>query len=259
MLVRKLVPLGALLALAACGGSTSAANSLRPTPSPQRFRNGASGQLVKITGTTLILSGSNGDTTVVYTAATRFSRTSAAALGDIVPGLCLIATGQKDASGAVTAATVRLSTPLNGSCVPERAGSPTPGAGGFFGGGGGANRPRPTPPPNFGFAAGMVTAVSGTQITLSPLAGGASSVTVPTTVAVSKTVSATAADLQIGECLAAAGRRDASGTVQAVSITITPPNASGTCATRGFGGFFGRAGGGGGFFGGGGAAQGAGG
>lgn len=245
MLARKLLPLGAVLALAACGGTASAAGAPKPSPSP-RVRNGASGQLVKITGTTLVLSGTNGDITVVYDGSTRISKTSSAGLGDIVPGLCLVATGQKDAAGALTASTVRLSNPVSGSCAPQRsAGAPTPGGFGSFGG----NRARPSPPAGFGLAAGTVTAVSGTQITITPIAGGVSSLTVPTTVTVSRTVTATSADLQVGECITAAGRRDASGTVTAVALTIAPPNASGTCSVRGFGGFFG---GGGGFFGGGG-------
>jgi hypothetical protein len=84
--------------------------------------------------------------------------------------------------------------------------------------------------------------VNGTQVSLTPMGQGASSVTIPTTVRISKTVPAGASDLQIGECLAAAGRRDQDGTVHATSLTITPPNASGTCGARG------AFGGGGGFF-----------
>lgn len=239
-----------LLALSACAGNVSA-SSPKTSPTPGRaFRNGASGQLVKITGTTLILSGTAGDTTVVYDSTTRISRTSTASVADIVPGVCIFATGLKDATGAVTATSVRVTPSSNGSCAQ---GAPAGGGGGagggLFGGGGFATpRPgRPTPPANFAIAAGLVTAVTGTQVTLTALTGGSSTVSVPTTVLVSKTSAATAADLQIGECITAGGQRDSAGTVHAGSLTIRPPSASGTCGGFGRGGF----GGGGGFFGGG--------
>ncbi len=241
-LVPALLPL-LLLAAAACGGPVSA-SSPKASPTPGRgFRNGAAGQLVKITGSTLILSGTNGDTTVVYDSSTRLQRTSTAAVGDIVPGVCIVATGQKDATGAVTATSVRITPATNGSCA--NAGQ-QPGGGfpGFA-----TPRPgRPTPPAGLSFAAGLVTAVSGTQITVQQQAGSAT-ISVPTTVRVSKTSAATAADLQVGECITAAGQRDSSGTVQARSLTISPPSASGTCGGFGRGGFFGGGGfgGGGGF------------
>lgn len=251
MTIRKFLPAVALL-VAACGGAASASGGT-PSPSPSaRVRNGAFGQLVKITGSSLILSAQSGDTDVDFDSSTRVQRTSSASVGDIVPGVCLFATGQKDSTGAVTAAVVRLSNPVDGSCAPQRTATPSPGAfggGGIFGGG---PRVRATPPANFGLVAGLVTAVSGTQVSLQPLGGSVSSVTVPTTVTVSRTEAATTADLQVGECISAAGRRDSAGTVHAASLTISPPNASGTCSAGFGGGFFRSGGGGGGFFGGGG-------
>jgi uncharacterized protein DUF5666 len=245
-----LVPL--LLVLAACAGNVSASAQPKASPSPGRgFRNGAAGQLVKITGATLILSGRNGDTTVDFDSSTRITRTSTASVADIAPGTCIVATGQKDAGGVVTATRVRITPATNGSCAGPVTGQ--------FGGGGGGGFPgfatprpgRPTPPADFGFAAGLVTAVSGTSITVKAATGATSTVTVPTTVGVSKTSEGKAADLQIGECVAAAGPRDASGTVKARMLTISPPSASGSCSTFGGGGGF--------FFGGGGAGGGAGG
>jgi len=247
--VPVLVPL--LLLAAACGGPANASSGPKASPSPGRgFRNGASGQLVKITGTTLILSGTNGDTTVTFDSSTRISKTSSAAVGDIVPGICIVATGTKDAAGVVTATTVRLTPATNGACPAPGTGQGGGGGGGFGFGGFATPRPgRPTPPANLGFGAGLVTAVNGTQITVKSANGAASTVTVPTTVRVSKTSPATAADLQIGECVMATGQRDTSGTVAARALIISPPSASGTCGgfgRGGFGGFFGGGGGGGG-------------
>jgi hypothetical protein len=238
----------AVVGLAACGiGSTgSAAPAASASP---RFggRNGASGELVKINGMTLVVNNQNGDITVLYTSSTTFQRTSTGTLADIATGKCLVATGQKDAAGAVTAATVRLTDKVSGAC--------TLGGGGFGPGGGPGNgtppTPRPTPPagrPNFSFVAGEVTAVAGTAITVKDSTGASQTVTVPTTVRVSKSSPASASDLALHQCLTANGTRDSSGKVTARAISIVPPGPSG-CATFGR---FGGGGGGGGFGGGGG-------
>jgi len=112
---RMLVLMALTLAVVAtaCGSAATASNGASSSPSPQRgggqFRNGASGQLVQINGQSLILTGPTGDVTVTVSSTTTFTRTSTAVLADIVPGDCILATGQKDADGLLTATTVRLS------------------------------------------------------------------------------------------------------------------------------------------------------
>ncbi|HXA41367.1 MAG TPA: hypothetical protein VNV65_00485 [Candidatus Solibacter sp.] len=238
------------------GACSIGASAGAPTASPsanarQGARNGAAGELVKISGTTLVVNSANGDVTVVYSDSTLFLKTSTGSFADILAGTCMIATGQKDATGAVTAATVRLSDKVNGAC---QAGGPGgPGAG-----------PQGTPPPtpqaspranraNFSFVAGEVTSVAGTTITVKNAAGTLQTVTVPTTVRVTKSASASASDLALHQCLTAAGSKDSSGKVTARAISIVPAGPSG-CSTggRGFFGGGGFGGGGGGGFGGGG-------
>jgi hypothetical protein len=231
-----IVVVAAACVMAACGSGASAAKS-STSPSPARggqFRNGASGQLVQINGQTLILTGASGDTTVTITSATTITRTSTATLADIVKGTCIVATGQKDASGLLTATTVRVSPKASAGCAQNRIGpSPAPGA---------SPRPSPTAQPNMAFVTGEVTAASGTSITVLTATAGSQTITVPTTATVTKTSTTTAADLRTGECLRANGSKDASGTVQATSITISPAGPSGTCSSGFPGG--GRPGGG---------------
>jgi hypothetical protein len=236
--MNRFVPMFALagvVLLAACGGKASASSSV-PSPSPNRgaqFRNGASGQLVQISGQQLILTGTAGDTVVMLTSTTTFSRTSVAALADVVPGACIVATGRKDASGALTATTVRISPKAASGCT----------AGGFgpgFGAGaspqpGASPRPTPSGVPNAAFVAGEVTAANGVSITVLTAASGSQVITVPTTASVTKSATATTADLTTGECILATGPKDASGAVQAATVAITPAGPSGTCTT-GFGG-----------------------
>ena len=244
---RMVVLIGAALGIVATAcGSAATANTSTSSPSPSggaaaQFRNGASGQLVQVNGQTLILTGPNGDLTVTYSSTTTFTRTSTAVLADIVPGVCIVATGQKDSTGALTATTVRLSPkPAAGCGAAGRFGpnaSPPAGA-----------SPRPTPAGQVPLAlvSGEVTAASGVSITVLTTTGGSQTITVPTTAAVTTTVVISPTALQTGECLRATGARDATGTVQATSITITPAGPSGTCVTgfggRGGGGGFGRPG-----------------
>jgi hypothetical protein len=236
------------LVAVACGAAPVAATGTTTSPSPGRggaaqFRNGASGQLVQVNGQSLILTAPTGDLTVTYSTTTTFTRTSTAVLADIVPGVCILATGQKDSTGALTATTVRLSPKLAAGCAAAgRIGpnaSPPPGA-----------SPRPTPAgqPALAFVTGEVTAATGISITVLTAANGSQTITVPTTAAVTTTVVSSPTDLRTGECLRATGARDATGNVQATTITITPAGPSGTCTTGfgGGGGFGGRGGGGGG-------------
>jgi hypothetical protein len=237
------------LVAVACGSAATAANTSSSSPSPARggaaqFRNGAAGQLVQVNGQTLILTGASGDMTVTITTATTFTRTSTAVLADIVPGVCIVATGQKDSAGLLTATTVRLSPKSAAGCAAP---------GGF-----GPNRPpgasprptpsaRPTPSgqlaqPPLPSVSGEVTGAVGISITVMT-SSGSQTITVPTVATVTQTLSASSTDLRTGVCLRAIGPADSSGAVQATSIAITPAGPSGTCAT----GLGGRGGGGGGF------------
>ena len=167
------------------------------------------------------------DITVGYTSATAITKTSGAALADITPGMCIVATGVKDSSGLVTATTVRLAAKSASGCT----------AGGLGGGPGAGASPRPNlgGQANLSSVSGEVSAVSGTSVTVLAQTSTSQIITVPTTAAVTQSSSATAAALQVGQCLRATGLPDASGAVQASALTITPAGPSGTCST-GFGG-----------------------
>jgi len=249
-----LATVAAALGLAACGAAaTAGGTSASPSPSgsPRAgLRGGASGQLVQISGQTLILTGPNGDTTVTFTDSTTITKTSTAALADVTVGTCVVATGQKDATtGAITARTVIVSPMGASGCAARVIPTPSPNA---------SPRPSFSPPPgglaNLSFTSGEVTAVNGTTVTLKTAAGASVAVMVPSTARVTKSAVVTAADLQTGQCLSASGPKDSSGNVQASALTITPAGPSGTCTTRGGGGFGGGGFGGGGFGGGGGGA-----
>jgi hypothetical protein len=248
----------ACLGVVACG--SAAASVTTPSPSPSaRGRAGfagdaAFGQLVQINGSTIILSSSTGDATVTLASTTTITQTSTGTLANVVPGLCITATGTKDATETLTATTVTLNAPVSGSCAVTG-----------FGGGGGTFTPRPgaSPRPSFSppagaagltFARGMVKSVTGTSVSITDTTGTVTTVNVPTTVKVTTSTVIQASGLQTGQCVTAVGPKDSSGAVAARSLTITPPTASGCTAGFGRGGFGGGGGGfpGGGFPGGGG-------
>lgn len=252
---RKLMLIGGALLLAGCGSATAAATTSPTLRGGQRgsFGGGTSGQLVQINGTTLTLSTTNGDVNVTYTSATPITQSSTGATADIVSGSCVVIAGTKDATGAVTAASVRMTPAVNGACMTGN--TFRPGAGGSFPARpSGAGRPSgaPTPNPNAAFVTGMVTAVTGTSVTVKQSSGTAIMVTVPTTVTVNESRKAAASDLAVDDCLLARGQKSTAGVVAATALTIEPATANGTCTVAGFGG--GRGGFGGGGFGGGGGA-----
>ena len=95
----------ACLAVAACGSAPSAAATNRPSASPGARRgfagNATFGQLVQINGTTLILSGTNGNSTVTYATTTTITQTDTETVADITAGNCITAIGSKGADGTL--------------------------------------------------------------------------------------------------------------------------------------------------------------
>jgi hypothetical protein len=221
------VVVAAGLAVASCGGASASSSSASPSPARGgQARNGAAGQLVQINGETLILTGASGDVTVTFSGTTAFTRTSVAVLADIVPGQCLVANGQKDSAGTLTATTVRLSPKTASGC----------GAGGQFGPNaspppGASPRPTPSGPAAMPFVAGEVTKAVGTSITVLAGATGSEVINVPTTATVTRMSAASSTDLRTGECLRANGEKDSAGAILATTIAITPAGPSGTCTT----------------------------
>lgn len=256
--MKRTIGLGAaaLLAAAVAGCGTSAASPSSSANSAARgglAGRGADGQLVKISGTTLVLnSTATGDVNVSYTTATTITQTSTGSFDDITVGLCARISGPRDSTGAVTVTSVALSHAVAGKCaVAAFVGGGGVGASGrAFPSGGAFPSGRAFPsgsarPGGFGGGAGLsgiVTAVSGTSVTIKEAAGTSVTETIPTTTTVTETDTVTPAALTLDSCVLAIGAKNSSGTVAATALTIEPAGPSG-CFSGGRGGF----GGGGGF------------
>ncbi|MGO8873022.1 MAG: hypothetical protein ACLQPH_16790 [Acidimicrobiales bacterium] len=277
--VRRVVALTALgiaaVTLAACGSSSSASTTssspsgTRPAGSGSGSTHqipGTSGTIAAITGTSFeVQNPTTGQTTVSYTPTTTFRQTVTTTASAVTVGSCLSAFGKPTSTsssgsdafgGPVTATTVTITQPTSGSC--------TGGIGGFggrpggFPGGGSASAEGGSgfhPPSGvthrfgngqFGAASGMVTAVTGSSVTVNetnPQTQKTTSVVVTLTGSTTfeSTGPATSSALATGQCARAVGPAGTTGAVTATSITVSQP-VNGSC-TGGFGGFRGGAGG----------------
>ncbi|MCW2854883.1 MAG: hypothetical protein JWR52_498 [Marmoricola sp.] len=214
---------------------------------------GASGLVAAVNGTTAqVQSPQSGQVAVSWTSGTTFTKQVSVKLADVKVGDCVVAMPVPSASGssttptapasAITAASVRITTPLGGSCTPTT----RAGGGGGFGGtppGGGGNGPQfnGTPPSGAGRgqfrfgglgAFGKVTAVRANGFTVSqtrPAAASAAAtttsveVTTTATTAFTTTAKGSASDVKVGVCVRAQGKTDSTGAIAATSMALTPP------------------------------------
>lgn len=243
-----------LAALAACGsddpasteatdpgaGAATAAGAPGDGQPP-----GAFGEIADADGKTLQVQGQAGQVAVTWTAKTEITQQVAAALSDVAVGSCVMvgSADQGEDAAAVTAASVRISPPVDGSCQggfggdDRPAGAPSAMPSGMPSGmpGGGAGP---------GGAFGEVTAVTAAGFTVESTPPGAeAATTVTVTVAAGTTYSTSAtADgsaLEVGRCVQATGEADSAGAVTATRISVTD-KVDGSCT--GMGGFGGRGG-----------------
>lgn len=227
---KRIIGLGltavAAAALGGCGSGSGSASGSSASPSgtartAARAR-GAAGEIVQLQGSTLTLTGPSGDTVVTLGGSTQITKTATGTLASISVGGCVVAAGQKEASGNVGATTVMVRPKgASGTC------------GGTGRGGGTGTPPSGTPSrsanPNAAFAAGEVTAVNGAVLTVHS-AQGDRTVDVQDGARVTVATPAQRSDLTSGSCAVATGPRNSSGTVTASSVSIVPAGPSG-CST----------------------------
>lgn len=213
-----------------------------------------SGKVAAVSGSTAQVQNQSGQVAVTWTARTTFAQQVATRAAALKVGDCVVALpaasdqpadGSTDeAASAVTAATVRITAAVDGSCsAGMRPGGGTPPSGAPTGapGEGDGQGTRGGRPGGLG-AFGEVTGISGSGFTVESQApGGASSDTATTIVVTTSaattwttTQKATAKAVKVGRCVTSMGQTGSTGAVAAVSITVSAP-VDGAC-TSGFGG-----------------------
>lgn len=264
--------LAALALLTACSSgssaTTAAAGSAAPTaaatgaPSGAAGANGrqggpaASGLIAAADGSTLqVQSQQDGQVAVTWAASTTFTQQVTVAASAIKAGECVTAsdpTGSA-ASTSLTATTIRVTQPVNGSCTggfgggtgTRPSGAPsggTPPSGAPTGGA----MPSGAPTRTGAVASGPVVSVSGTTVVVAASQFDPTSGSTPTTVDETVTIAATtkitsqqeatSAAATVGRCASAQGTADSSGTIAATSISVTDA-VDGACTGGGAGGF----------------------
>jgi hypothetical protein len=223
---------------AAPGTSSPAASGPSSTPAPTSTAPATGGMdhvaglISAVSGNAIQVTQRNGNATVDFTGSTTVAQIAPATLTDVTAGSCVMVRPTRDSapasSGSITAQAVLIGTPTNGNC-----GQPQGGPAGQGGPGGPGGPPGGPGGPGGHWGAqpvrGTVASVNGDTITVTTT-GNPSQVNVSatnTTNYAKHTVANTQAITQ-GQCLAARGTKDGSGTLQAVAIILRPAN-NGSC------------------------------
>jgi len=263
-----------VLLLSACGGGGTATASTNAGSGENNARGdtnnagakatgrnfpGVMGQIAAISGQTLQVQNTTSQTSVVYSPSTAITETIAAAKSDLAVGKCVqvrpatdtAPAATPDPNAAVTAATVAISDPVNGSCTRGLPGgrggpgmradvpAPNPVTAAAQPVAGGSNSPGGRGGRGFGVF-GSVTSINGDTVTITetrPLAPAHSSaspttstrtVTLTSATTYTRTQPADSTALQVGGCVTAFGTTTDTGTLTATAIAIRPAT-SGSC------------------------------
>jgi hypothetical protein len=215
------------LSVAACGSSnktgpssststsTSTVTSTTTSPTPNGEAR-VSGMIASVAGNSIQVTKEDNSTAAVnFTSTTKVTEVTPATLTDVTAGSCVSVRPSKDVQGGqpVTAASVKVSPSVNGTCPPASA-RPAP-----------SGSPTPTPAKPAGVR-GSVASVAGNTINVT--GNDASGNTTQTAVTVddqtkySKQASATTDAITQGKCASARGTMDNAGALQATTIKVRP-------------------------------------
>jgi hypothetical protein len=241
---------GLVFSLAACSSPSSPviSSTTFPTtpptasapaqPSPRdnfasRRGGGASGTITGIDGNTITLDTGQGAATVIVSANTSIQKNAAASLADLQTGQFLMVTGTTDASGSTAASSIVVRpqgtnsrfSPPTGDMPGPGGRSGVPGGSGARPGFGGSGNGTFNGPGGGSFGApgngvfGTLSSIAGDTLTLTTVQGQEVTVTVGPDTVIQMIESGTLADLRVGDTLNVMGNRDATGNIDAFSIT----------------------------------------
>jgi hypothetical protein len=237
----------AALSIAACGSSntssptststsTSTVTSTTTSPAPAKGEARLSGLIASVAGNSIqVTKEDNGNAAVNFTSTTKVTEVTPATLTDVTAGSCVSVRptkGQSQGGQPVTAASVRVSPAVNGTCPQPKQAGP--------GSEPGSTSPAPSGSPTTAPAkrqpvGGTVASVAGNTITVT--SNDTSGNTQQTTVTVddktkyTKQASANSDAITPGKCLSARGTMDNGGRLQATAINLRSANA-GKCGGK---------------------------
>jgi Domain of unknown function (DUF5666) len=225
------------LSIAACSSNTasppastsapsSSAGVAAPTTSPPGPHNGearVTGLIESVSGTTAEVNNTEkGKSTVGFSSSTKISEATPAALTDVTAGSCISVQPSHDSEQPVTAASVRVSEPVDGKCPQAKESGTT------------STPPSSTPAPGGPPAKlhsqirGTVASVAGNTINITSDGGGGATqtaVAVDEKTKYSKQTPTNTQAITEGKCMTAWGTKDGSGTLQATRIDLVAHSA----------------------------------
>jgi len=232
------------LSVAACGASnksspsstsasTSTVTSTVTSQAPAQGEAQVNGLIASVAGNSIqVTKEDNTNADVNFTSTTKVTEVAPATLSDVTSGSCITVRPTREIQGGqpATAASVRVSPSVNGTCPPAKPsgqgsttstpppGSPTPAS------------PKPKP------LRGSVASVTGNTITVAGTDPSGNTtqtaVTVDDQTKYSKLTTATPDAIAQGKCVNARGSLDNGGTLQATTIKLRPAN-DGKCGGPG--------------------------
>ena len=220
------------LALAGCSTSGAATPSSSPTGAGSTGRPLATGTISSIGHESMIVQDPrNGQVTVSWSEATRFTQTIVGTSSDLSVGECAQVVGLS--STPPTARSIAISEPTSSGCVRPSfgrgAGGGRPGGGSFDGGAF-----------SFSVAFGRILTVGNgaveVQGTSSTGSASTSTFSVTTSTMITKQESTTASSAVTGQCATAYGSSATSGVVSASVISLRAAGSNGCFGGGGFGG-----------------------
>ncbi len=223
------------LSIAACGSSnttsptstststsTSTVTSTATSPAPANGEARVSGLIASTAGNSIqVTQEDNAIAAVNFTSTTNVTEVTPAALSDVTTGSCVTVRPTRELSPGqpVTAASVRVSPAVNGTCPQRKEAGPA------------STSPAPSGSPTTAPAKsapvhGTVASVTGNTINVTSTDSNGNTtqtaVTVDDKTTYTKQASATTDAITQGKCVTARGTKDGSGTLQATSINVRP-------------------------------------
>jgi hypothetical protein len=231
------------LSVAACGSSnksspsttstsTSTVTSTTTSPAPAQGEAQVNGLIASVVGNSIqVTKEDNTNAAVNFTSTTKVAEVAPATLSDVTSGSCITVRPTQEIQGGqpATAASVRVSPSVNGTCPPPKqsgqgstTSTPPPGS--------------PPPPAKPKPVRGSVASVTGNTITVAGTDANGNTtqtaVTVDDQTKYSKLTTATPDAIAQGKCVNARGTLDNGGTLQATTIKLRPAN-DGKCGGPG--------------------------
>ncbi len=223
------------LSVAACGSSnkaaptststsTSTVTSTTTSPAPAQNEAKVSGLIASVAGNSIqVTKDDKSNAAVNFTSMTKITEVAPATLSDVTSGSCVVARPAQEAQSGqpVSAASVRVTPSVNGTCPQPKQPGPASGPGSSSPAPSGAPTPAPPKPQP---VRGSVASVTGNTINVAGTDASGNttqtSVTVDDKTRYSKVATATPAAIAQGKCLSARGTMDSGGALQATAIRV---------------------------------------